>query len=893
MVKETVNKVQSVFLSALLIILTLVPGMSVFAIGESITITDENGNKITDKVEVKEYHTVQLGYTLSDNIPEGSTVVWESNLPLLADVDETGKVTGYDYSKAAIIQLWLDEQVRPLPLIGESLAKSIEKAIKDSGMDPETMNTDMLVGIVRALAGDKIADSLKNYLDNMNVEVTATVYNAEGKKLCKDKVNVLVTQNLLGSVAPTGVHITNRKKVPLKVAVGATVQLYGAVSPVRLKQGVKWSIDNGISIGASKVATVSDTGLVTFIGTGKATVKVQPSSALYAAFSDKITFEVVDPADLPVKSFDIVGVENVYEGKTLQLAITNVDPAGAYTGDIVWSSADPTIAVVDNNGLVMGLDGGTVSKNVDITATIGEASTTVNVTVIRSGVTGSLSGIEISGDTVIPNDSPSQYTSTLMPSRLNNNKSVVREWGLLDTATNKTVWATANTPAEISTATLDSNGLLIPKSSGVITLVAKATFNGSSVETSIDVIAGKAITDFQITGKSSVTENSTIQLSVANILPEDHDEALLSTVKWSSADPSIASVDENGVVKGLDAGGYGPGFSAKTMIYATISGVTKAFEVTVKGALINYVTSARIEGNDYVIKDFPVQYTAHFTPKRLDITKVLWGLPTNEGVDPWNASNTLDESKNMENSIASVSNDGIVTGKSAGETTLHLFGRRVFTSHNETTKKITVVEVEPKSITVTAPTKTEYVEGETKLDLANLKVELTYDRADLEKYYGEDLATVSDDQLRVEVTDYTVGEINQKILDDEQYIVVSVVRAGKTYRGVFSITLKSKELTDIEITNPQYKYVEGVTELDLSGLTVKANYANAESEFVTDYTVDTSAFNPKLFNEEQQITVTYTHAGRSASKTFPVIVYGIPVLSVTNGDYDGNWVFPF
>lgn len=210
--EKTVNKVQSVFLSALLIILTLVPGMSVFAIGESITITDESGNEIASRIEVQEYHTVQLGYKLSDNIPEGSTVVWESNLPLLADVDETGKVTGYDYSKAAIIQLWLDEQVRPLPLIGESLAKSIEKAIKDSGMDPETMNTDILVGIVRALAGDKIADSLKNYLDNMNVEVTATVYNAEGKKLCMDKIEVLVTQNLLGSVAPTGVHITNRKK---------------------------------------------------------------------------------------------------------------------------------------------------------------------------------------------------------------------------------------------------------------------------------------------------------------------------------------------------------------------------------------------------------------------------------------------------------------------------------------------------------------------------------------------------------------------------------------------------------------------------------------------------------------------------------------------------------
>ncbi len=887
--RNAAAKVESVLLSVLLVILTLVPGMSVFAAGTTITITDENGTEITDKVEVQEYRSVQLKYSLSDDAPEGVTVEWESNLPLLADVDETGKVTGYDYSKAAIIQLWLDEEVRSIPLVGESIASSIEKAIEDSGYDLETVNTDLLVALIRGVAGDTIADSLKNYLDNMNVVVTATAYDSDGNKLCSDSVDVLVTQSVIASVAPTGVHITNKKKVPLKVAVGTTVQLYGAVTPVRLKQGVKWSVDTGLFSGSSKVATVSDTGLVTFIGTGSATIKVQPESTLYAAFSDKITFEVVDPSELPVTSFDITGTTTISEGDSTQLAITNLEPAGAYTGDIVWTSADPTIAVVDGTGLVMGLDGGTISKSVDITATLGDVSRTVSVTVRRSGITGSLSGIEISGETVIPNDASSQYTSTVFPSRLNNNKSVVREWGLLDPLTNEKVWATADAPAEISTATVDANGLLTPKSSGVITLLAKATFNGSSVETSIDILSGKAITDFEITGKSSVTENSTVQLSIENITPDDYDEALLSTVKWSSADPSVASVDENGVVKGLDAGGYGTFNSSKTTIYATISGVTKSFEITVKGAFINYVTSARIEGSDYVVKDFPVQYQAHFTPVRLDITKTLWGLPTDEGTAPWTASNTLNSSGNMENSVASVTDNGLVTGKTAGETTLYLFGRRNFTSHNDTTKNITVVEVEPKSITVTAPTKTEYIEGDTELDLTNLKVELTYDRADLEKYYGEGLDALSDEQLRVEVTDYTISEINQKILDDEQYIVVSVVRAGKTYRGVFSITLKSKELTDIEITAPQYKYLEGATELDLTDLTVKANYANAESEYVTDYTVDTAAFNPNLLNEEQQITVTYTHAGRSASKTFPVIVYGIPVVSVNSNGYDGEW----
>ena len=137
--------------------------------------------------------------------------------------------------------------------------------------------------------------------------------------------------------------------------------------------------------------------------------------------------------------------------------------------------------------------------------------------------------------------------------------------------------------------------------------------------------------------------------------------------------------------------------------------------------------------------------------------------------------------------------------------------------------------------------------------------------------------------------DYTVGEVNKNTLDTEQYVLVSVTRAGKSFKTVFPITIHSKELTSIELENPQYKYLEGVTNLNLSDLRVKANYNNAESEYVTDYVVNESEFNPELFDEEQNITVTYTHARRSASAAFPVIVYGIPVVSVDSGSYNGGW----
>lgn len=56
-------------------------------------------------------------------------------------------------------------------------------------------------------------------------------------------------------------------------------------------------------------------------------------------------------------------------------------------------------------------------------------------------------------------------------------------------------------------------------------------------------------------------------------------------------------------------------------------------------------------------------------------------------------------------------------GISAGDTTLHAFGRNGVTkvdgAYVETQKNITVVEVEPVSIAFTAPTKTDYVEGST------------------------------------------------------------------------------------------------------------------------------------------------------------------------------------
>ena len=429
--KKTGKKVSSIFLSVLMLISMCTSGLISHAAGAGITIT-QDGTEVTERLSVQEYRSIQLEYITTGELPDGAYVTWESTLPLLAGVDDTGKVTGYDYSKAAIVQQWIDENIRSMPVVGEAMAKSIEDQIAATGVDLEDMDTTILIAIIRGIAGDALADSLQKALDSMNVEIVAVLHAADGKELARDSVEVVVEKSLIANIAPTAVHITNKRVVPLTVAVGTTVQLYGACSPVRLKQSVKWTMGGTIfDTESGKHANVSADGLVTFTSAGKVTVRLTPTNAAYAAFVDTITFTVVEQADLPVEDFSIAGNLKVDEGATTQLAIADLQPAGAYTGDLTWSSSDPTVAAVDQNGVVTGLDGGsgltTYSRTAEITATVGGISKTVTVTVNRKVVNAVISGVEIIGETVIPNNASVTYTAKITPDRLNTSSSVKRE----------------------------------------------------------------------------------------------------------------------------------------------------------------------------------------------------------------------------------------------------------------------------------------------------------------------------------------------------------------------------------------------------------------------------------------------------------------------------------
>ena len=891
--KAYVKKMMSIFLCIILAITIMAPGFTAFSADITLEIT-QNGAVVTEKLTVQEYSSVQLGYTLSTDMPEGAYVVWESNLPLLAGVDENGKVTGYDYSKAAVFQLWLDEEVRTLPLVGETTANAILKALETAGIDLETADTATIVAAVRMVAGDSLADSLQNALDNMNVEVTATLYDANGNVLASDKVEVLVEMSYVAYALPTGIHITNKRKVPVTVANGNRIQLYSAYTPVRAKltSDFKWESDN------TAVATVDENGLVTFVGTGTVTIKLSFSNVALFAYTDKITFNVVDKSALPVTDFSISGETSVAEGETTRLSINNLVPAGAYTGDLVWTTSDSSIAIVDQNGVVTGLDGGsglTYSRTVTISATLGGVTRSATVTVTRGLLGSDISGVQINGETTLGIGNSATYTSTVAPSRLSNNSDVVKSWGIINPVSGEKIYATTSTPATDGTASLTSSGVLTGLKDGTTTIFIDATYNGTTVTDTHIVTVGVAITDFTINGTSEINEGATTQLSVSGITPSD---AVYDNVVWTSADPTIASVDSNGVVKGLDAGGNysllnNP--SQSTTITATISGVSRSFKITVKAKLgLNAYTGGQINGPDTLVVDIPYTYTSTHTPVRMNINRQYWGTPDNSGNAPWSTSGSISSPGNTTNDYITVdSSTGAVTGLQSGSSQIwtYMANNALSSSYQTLKKDVNIVELVPKSITITNPEKYNYLEGDTALDLTGLEVKVTYDKKDVAQYYP-DAINWTDEQLTAVVNDYTVSEINTELLDNEQYLVVTVTRAGKNLRAIFPVLVSSKQLDSIKVaTAPKYQYVEGDTELNLKGLKVVANYLNTYSEYITGYSVNTSDFDPTLFNVEQNITVTYSHAGRTASTTFPVIVYGIPVVSVTTTPpgYTGEW----
>lgn len=301
------KRLLSVFLSVLTVLTVLTPAFSAWAgdvigvyniqlfyeDGNAVQDTDEEGNTYHETMQ--EGDTLQLSYKLIDcEIPDNGYVRWYSEAPTLVDVDQNGLIKAFDSSKGAVIHNWIDNEVKPVPLVGKIAAAALEKALFNDKVNVDTMDTDEIIALIEKTMGADSAlgkifesysakwiESLRKYLDNINSVVHVTLYDANGEVKADDKLAVTVTKNdaFYANFLPNGTHITNKSQIETTVAKGTTCQLSAVTTPVRLHMGVVYSVKSSSVFTQGKViATVDDSGLVTFKNTGTVTIVVSPDT---------------------------------------------------------------------------------------------------------------------------------------------------------------------------------------------------------------------------------------------------------------------------------------------------------------------------------------------------------------------------------------------------------------------------------------------------------------------------------------------------------------------------------------------------------------------------------------------------------------------------------------
>ena len=125
------------------------------------------------------------------------------------------------------------------------------------------------------------------------------------------------------------------------VGVGESVALNAVTTPVLTLEKLTWSSTN------TKIAAVSDKGVITGKSAGKATVKVTTSKGKTATI--KI---VVKKAATSLKV--PYSTRTIKTGQTVKATAT----ANGYTGTLKWSSSAPAVAKVDQEGNITGLKAG-------------------------------------------------------------------------------------------------------------------------------------------------------------------------------------------------------------------------------------------------------------------------------------------------------------------------------------------------------------------------------------------------------------------------------------------------------------------------------------------------------------------------------------------------------
>ena len=228
------------------------------------------------------------------------------------------------------------------------------------------------------------------------------------------------------------------------------------------------------------------------------------------------------------------------------------------TGDVEWTTSNPEVATVGNDGTVTAVAVGKTTITAKVTSNGKEYSSTCEVEVTTEPVT----NVELSATTgTLDIGQILTLTATVTPS----------------TASNQGVtWSTSDS----NVATV-ANGVVTAVGAGSATITATAN-DGSGYNATCAIMVNPRLVSSITLNETTKTLNvgETLTLS-ATVAPDD---ATNKNVTWSTSDSSVATVDNNGKVtaKGAES-------ATITATAADGSGITGTCEITVNAPVAQSV----------------------------------------------------------------------------------------------------------------------------------------------------------------------------------------------------------------------------------------------------------------------------------------------------------------
>lgn len=360
---------------------------------------------------------------------------------------------------------------------------------------------------------------------------SATITAKYGTKTATIQVDVDKTIRLQASKQDVFLHANTSLDAPIKVEA-----VYPDKDPVDITKDAVWTSSN------EKVA---------FVKQGMITANVPGSAVITAKYGDKSVTINVD-VDVP-RHLDMVEkvALSLQDAKTYQIKL-KATYANGESDDVEkkadWKSSKEDVVYVSSSGMLTAYKKG----EADISATYGGVTVTTHVAVdmpLKVDVSSKKVSLKVGGT----------YAA-----------SIILDYGAdkaSEQVTDKVEWSSNKEDI----AKIDEKGVVTGISSGTATITGK--YDGKSYTMTVEVGLVSDLTSPQSLIIMSTGDKKTIDLSAVND-PEAAD-GLNKRATWKSSNPSVASVDGEGVVTGMKSG--------KANITAEYGGkkVTVAVEVDV------------------------------------------------------------------------------------------------------------------------------------------------------------------------------------------------------------------------------------------------------------------------------------------------------------------------